>query len=100
MNERNYKKRLDFQQKVISKKTEKIESLELENKRQRLELEEKDKVINSITPLRDELIENINEIKKYKKEYEQLILELKKMKNITDCEAYKNKWWLIKLFLK
>ena len=100
MNEKNYKKRLEFQQKVISKKSEEIESLNAEIIKLRLQIEEKDNVINSIEPMRNELSQNIAEIKKGKEKYKKLIGEVKMMKSIMNKEVFKNRWWLIKLLLK
>ena len=100
MNEKNYKKRLDFQQKIISRQSEQIESLKSQIEKLKIECKEKDNIINSVTPLRNELTKNVNEIKKYKKEYGKLIQELKKMKNITNQTVYKGWWWLIKFLLK
>ena len=100
MNEKNYKKRLDFQQKMIARQSEQIDSLKTQIEKLELECKEKDEIINSITPLRKELIENINDVKKYKKEYEKLIQELKKMKGITNQTVYKGRWWLVRLLMK
>lgn len=95
MNEKKnkYEKRLRFQQKMISRLLE-------ENEKLKLELNEKCAIINSVTPLRNELTDNVNEVKKCKKQYKKLIQELKIMKSIFNKEVYKNRWWLIKLLLK
>ena len=77
-----------------------ISKLLKENEELKLELNEKDEIINSVTPLRNELIENVNEVKKDKKEFQKLILEMKKMKSIINKDVYKGRWWLIKLLLK
>ena len=66
MNERNCKKRLDFQQKIISRKSEEIDMLKIENEKLRQELQKKDEVIASVEPMRKEMAENINEIKQKK----------------------------------
>ena len=102
MNEKNYKKRLDFQQKMMTRYLEQIEALKVENEKLKKELKEKDEVINFVTQLRKELTENVNDVKKYKKEYKRLIQELKKMKEIVTQEVYKSSWrWkLIKFLLK
>ena len=100
MNEKNYKKRLEFQQKMISRQSEQIEALKSQIEKLQIKLKEKDEVISSVTPLRKELTENVNEIKKHKKEYQKLIQELKTMKNIVNEEVYKKRWWLIKFLLK
>lgn len=100
MNEKNYKKRLDFQQKTILNKSEEIKSLKLEIEKLKLELQEKDGLINSVASLRDELSQNVSKIKESKEEYRKLINELQKMKEIMNKEVFKGRWWLIKLLLK
>lgn len=100
MNEKNYKKRLDFQEKLLSKKTEEIESLKLENERLKLIIEEKEEVINSVSFLKDELTKNVDEIKAYKKQYESLVKELKDMKKIMNQEVFKGRWKLIRFLIK
>lgn len=100
MNEKNYKKRLDFQQKVISKKSEEIESLKLENERLRLELQEKYEIISAIEPMRKEMSDGINEHRRLKAEYQSLVQELRQMKKILNKEAFNGKWWMVKLLLK
>ena len=100
MNEKNYKKRLDFQEKIISRKNEQIEVLKLEIESLKLKLEEKDELINSVTPLRNELTENVKQVKKYKEEYKILIQDLKKMKEIINQTVYKGRWKLIKFLIK
>lgn len=95
MNEKKnrYDKRLAFQQKMISR-------LLKENENLKLELKEKDEIINSVASLRSELTENVNVTKKYKEQYKSLIQELKDMKKILNKEVYKNRWWLFKWLLK
>ena len=66
MNEKKYKKRLGFQQKIIAHQSEQIDDLKLKIEKLENELKEKDEIINSVTPLRNELTKNINEIKVYK----------------------------------
>ena len=100
MNEKGYKKRLEFQQSIISNKSKRIEELEAEVERLKLECQMKDEVINSVAPLKEELANEVAKIKQYKKQYQKLIDELKKMKKIINQTAYKGRWWLIKLFLK
>lgn len=100
MNEKNYKKRLEFQQKIISRQSEQIESLNAEIVKLRLQIEEKDNVIMSIEPMRKELADNITEVKQYKSEYKFLIQELKKMKEIINQEVYRGRWNIIKLLMK
>lgn len=100
MNEKNYKKRLDFQQKMISRQSEQIKDLKSDNEKLKLELQEKNELINSVASMRKELAQNVAEIKKGKEEYKRLIGEVKMMKSIMNKEVFKNRWWLIRLLLK
>lgn len=102
MNDKNnkYEKRFQFQQKVIARQSKENEGLKLEIVKLKNEIKEKDEIINSVAPLRNELTQNVNEVKKYKEEYKKLIQELKKMKSIVDQEVYKGRWWLIKWLIK
>ena len=100
MNEKNYKKRLEFQQKMISRQTAEIESLNAEIVKLRLQIEERDNVISSIEPMRKELADNIAEVKQYKNEYKSLIEELKKMKEIVNQEVYRGRWKIVKFLMK
>lgn len=100
MNEKSYKKRLEFQQKIISRQSEQIESLKLQIEKLKIECKEKNEIINSVTPLRNELTENVNEIKKYKKEYIKLIQELKKMKKIVNQKVYRGRWKIVRWLIK
>ena len=93
MNEKSYKKRLDFQQKLTSRQSEEIKSL-------KSKLEEKDRIINSVAHLREELSQNVAESKKYKEEYEKLVDEVKLMKDTFDKEIFKSRWWLIRVLVR
>lgn len=100
MSEKKYEKKLKFQNKLISRQSEQIQSLTAEIAKLKLEIEEKNKMINSIASLKDELAKNISDTKKYKKEYKELIDELRKMKEVMNQTVYKGKWWLIKFLIK
>lgn len=100
MNENKYKKRLDFQQKMIQHQSEQIESLKMVVEKLKQELQEKDKIIDSVILMREELAQNIAEIKEYKKQYKEKIEELKKMKDTMNQTVFKNRWSLIKLLMK
>lgn len=100
MNEKKYTKRLDFQKNLISRQSGEIEFLKKEIENLKLKLKEKDELINSVAPLREELSQNIKEIKKQKNEYYILIEEIKKMKEIINVTVYKGRWRLIKYLIK
>lgn len=100
MNEQSYKKRLDIQNRTISRQSKQIEELKLQNEKLKLEIKKNEEIINSITPLKDELMQNAEDMKKYKEEYRILIHELRKMKEILNQDVYKGRWKLIKFLLK
>ena len=100
MNEKKYKKRYELQSKIVSRQSEQIESLKAQIKKLELEHEVKDQTINSISHMREELLKNLDEIKAYKKQYKELIDELRKMKEIINQEVYRGRWKLIKFLIK
>lgn len=100
MNEKNYKKRLEFQQKMLSHQSEQIDGFKVEIEKLKQKLKEKDEIINSVSSLREELSQNVTEVKKCKKQYKDLIDELKQMKKIINEEIYRNRWWLIKFLIR
>lgn len=100
MNEKNYKKRLNFQSQMISRQSNQIDVLKSKIEKLEQQLKEKDEIINSIEPMRREMTENIKEYKRLKNEYQKLVQELKQMKEIMNQTVYKGKWWLIKFLIK
>lgn len=100
MNEKSYKKRLDFQQKMIARQSTEIENLKMVIEKLKLELQEKDKIIDSVTPMKEELAQNVAQIKEYKKEYKEKIEELRKMKDIINQTVYKGRYNLIRFLMK
>ena len=99
---RNYKRDYEFQKKLNERQSEEIESLKTQIDALTSLCEEKDKIIYSVDDLRKELTENIEEIKKEKKEYSSLVNELREMKKVMIEEFFKSKWkWkLIKFLIK
>ena len=100
MTEKNYKKRLEFQQNMISRQSEQIEELKSQIEKLELECEKKDETINSVAYLRDEMIKQVSEVKEYKKQYKELIEELKAMKKAMNQSVYKGRWNLVKFLTK
>lgn len=100
MNEKKYKKKLESQNKIISRQSEQIESQNVQIAKLKLEIEEKDNMINSVASFKDELIQKNKDIDMYKKQLKELIDEVRKMKEILNQEVYKGKWWLVKLLIK
>lgn len=100
MNEKNYKRKLEFQEKLIKRQSEEIESLNAQIEELKLKCEEKDRVIHSIASLKKELSDNVADVKKYKKQYKDLIDELRKMKAIMNQTVFKGKWKLVRFLIK
>lgn len=100
MNEKKYTKKIELQQKMISRQSKRIEDLEFQVEALKLECAKKDELINSIEPLRDELIQNIKDTSGYKKEYKELVQEVRKMKEVLNREVFKGKWKLVKFLIK
>ena len=100
MNEKSYKRRLDFQKNLIARQSEQIESLKSQIDNLNIKLKEKDEILNSVEYLREELKQNVEEIKKQKNEYKSLIQELKKMKEIMNVEVYHGRWNMVKFLIK
>ena len=100
MNENKYEKRIEFQQKMISRQSKQIEELELQVRNLKLEIEEKNKIINSTSSLRDEMAKNVADIEEHKMKYKELVDEVRKMKDVINQEVYKGRWWLVKLLIK
>ena len=97
---RNYKRDYEFQKKINAKQAEEIESLKTQIDALTALCNEKDKVIYSIEPMRNEFIENTENLKSRKKEYDELINELKKMKKVIDQKFFKGRWKLVKFLIK
>lgn len=100
MNERKYEKRLEMQNKLISRQSEQIKDLEQQVRDLQLEIEEKNEVIFSIEPMREEMAKHIAEVKKRKVEFESLTNEVRKMKEVLNETVYKGRWNLVKLLIK
>lgn len=100
MNEKSYKRKLETQSKIISRKSKQIEDLESHVSKLKLEIEEKNMIIDSVASLKNELSFHVTEAKKYKEESKELVQELKKMKKIFNREVFKGRWNLIKFLIK
>ncbi len=100
MIEKRYKRKIEFQEKLIKRQSEQIEELKLQNQKLELKCKEKDEMINSVSFLREELKQNVAEIKKHKEEYKSLVDELKNMREIVNKEVYKGRWKLVRFLIK
>lgn len=97
---RNYKRDYEFQKKLNEKQLKEIESLKLEVEKLKAQCEEKDKIINSVDSLRVEMTQYKDAIKNKRKEYDELIDDLKKMRKVMNEEFFKGRWRLVKFLIK
>ena len=100
MNEKKYKRRLEFQEKMISRQSEEIKSLKNKIEELKSECEEKDELIHSVDSLREELSAINSELKEKKNAYDRLIKELRKMKEVINNTCFKGRWKLIRWLIK
>ena len=96
----NEKRKIEYQQKMISRQSKQIEELKSQVEKLKLECEKKDETIASVDFLKKEMIESVEKYKKLKNEFESLIDELKKMKEIMNAEVYRGRWKLIRFLIK
>ena len=68
MSEKNLKRKLELQDKLIERQSKQIESLKSQVEELKLECEKKDNLISSVDSLKDELSRNVAEIKEYKEQ--------------------------------
>ena len=100
MSLRSIEKRYEIQKKVVQNQITEIENL----KKQISELEidncKKDEIIDSISVIRDDLVNTVEDLKNKREEYDKLIDELQKMKTVMNRTVFKGRWKLIKMLLK
>ena len=96
----NYKKKFEFQKKVIARQSEQIEDFKSQIEQLKLEIAKKDEIINSVDYLRKELAQDVSDVKKYKEEYYKLIQDLRNMKKILNQDVYKGRWNLVRFLIK
>lgn len=85
---------------MISNQSKQIEDLKSQIDKLELNIKEKDEIINSISPMRDELAQHISDAKRCKEDYKKLIDEIRKMKEVLNKTIYKGRWNLVKLLIK
>ena len=94
------KKRSDFKNHIIVRQIDKIDSLQKIVSELKIDCEEKDKIIQSINTIRDDLFETVDELKNKSNEYDRLIAELTEMRNVMNKMVFKGRWKLARLLLK
>lgn len=90
----------EAQKKVILAQIEKIGKLKKQISDLEIDNQKKDAIINSITDIREELENTVEDLKEKREEYEKLIDELQQMKKVMNQTVFKGRWKLIKILLK
>lgn len=101
----------ELKDKTIARQAKEIEVLKAEVSKLKSACDDKDKIIAekenegaefaaTIESLRNELKENIDELKNKSKEYDENLAEIKMMKKVFNEELFKGKWNLVKLLVK
>ena len=90
----------DLQAQIIQRKNEEIESLKSRISKLEEEIKEKDRIINSVEPLRKELIETVEDVKLKRDKYDSLMSDLMQMRKIMDKDVFNNQWWIVKKLIK
>lgn len=94
------KKKSDMKNRMILNQIDKIDRLQKTIDELTISCEEKDKIIESINALRDDLFTTVNELKKKGEQYDKLIADLTAMKKVMNQTVFKGRWKLIRLLLK
>lgn len=94
------KTKIDYQSQIIQRKNDEIEALKSKISLLEDEIDEKNKIIKSIEPLRKELVETVEDVKSKRDEYNELMSDLMQMRKIMDEEAFNNQWWIVKKLIR
>lgn len=95
-----YEKKYDTQKKIVLKQLDEIEHLKSIISDLEIDTEKRTGLIDSITDIRTELYEVIDDLSEKREEYSRLVEDLRQMKMVMNQTVFKGKWKLIKLLLK
>lgn len=93
-------RKYESQKRIVKNQMDEIEHLKNQVLVLKIDGEEKDRIINSISALREDLLSTVEVLKKKREEYDKLICELQQMKAVMNRTVFNGKWRLIKLLLK
>ena len=95
-----YEKKYETQKKIVLRQLDEIEKLKSSISELEIDSEKRTELINSITDIRTELYEVIDDLSERREEYTRLIQDLRQMKMVMNQTVFKGKWRLIKLLLR
>jgi chromosome segregation ATPase len=93
-------KRNDIKTKIIKRQIDEIDGLKQQISELEIDCDKKDEIINSIETMREDFASVIDELKEQEKEYNMLIDDLMKMRNVMNQEFFKGRWKLVRLLIK
>lgn len=94
------KKRADYQNQVIQRKNDEIESLKIKISELQISCDEKDELVNSIDYLRKDFQSIIEDLKKKGEKYDELNADLMQMRKVLNQTVFKGRWRIIKWLMK
>ena len=93
-------KNKDTKSRIIQRQSKEIERLKMEILKLEKKCSDKDDMIDSATPLKNELKDITKELKDKRSEYENLIKELKEMKTVMNQRVFNGRWKLVRFLIK
>ena len=97
---KNKKKVFDFKNQIIKKQINEIDDLKATISELEIGCADRDRIINSIDDIRNDLFEVVGELRNKSEEYDKLIADVKKMRDAMNQLVFNGKWKLIRLFLR
>ena len=95
-----YEKKYETQKKIVLRQLDEIEKLKSSIFELEIDSEKRTELIDSITDIRTELYEVIDDLIERTEEYTRLIEDLRQKKKVMNQTVFKGKWRLIKLLLR
>ena len=95
-----YEKKYETQKKIVLRQLDEIEKLKSSISELDIDSEKRNELSDSITDIRTELYEVIDDLSERREEYTRLIEDLRQMKMVMNQTVFKGKWRLIKLLLR
>lgn len=100
MGKRKNKRKHGVRASIIKRQSDEIKSLKEKIKELNATIAEKDKLIQSVEPLRQELKNNIEGVREKRKECDAIMEDLKLMRKAFNKEVFKGRWNIVKFLIK
>ena len=100
MSRRSIEQKYVTQKKLVVRQITEIEELKAKISELEIDCQKKDEIINSVDRLRIELDTVVSDLRAKHEEYNNLISEVREMRNAINRAMFGGRWKLIKLLLK